>query len=137
VALLLSISCFSRTGGRPAGAVKAAWQSVLSVPPGRSAVHHMSGSASPSPVRITVKRTTATRLSRRPASDYHLLSSARQPRIIMLSANVCTPTHRHESITKCLEYADGVTNAGDGARRFVDTLSSVFRPRRPPRPSNV
>lgn len=34
MALLLSISCFSRTGGRPAGAVKAAWQSVLS--PSRS-----------------------------------------------------------------------------------------------------
>lgn len=93
MALLLSISCFSRTGGRPAGAVKAAWQSVLSVPPGRSAVHHMSGSASLSPVRITVKRTTATRLSRRPASDYRLLSSARVSPVLLCCQPTCARQH--------------------------------------------
>jgi len=128
VALLLSISCFSRTGGRPAGAVKAAWQSVLSPSRSLSCASHVGHRGS---------------LSRTEQRERYDSNSARPPSIvgaryrhyrIMLSA-ACTPTHRHESITKCLEYADGVTNAADdGARRFVDTLSAASRPRRPPRP---
>jgi len=132
VALLLSISCFSRTGGRPAGAVKAAWQSVLSPSRSLSCASHVGyrGSLSRTEQRERYDSNSA-RPPSSPGSPSSIIGARYRHYRIMLSA-ACTPTHRHESITKCLEYADGVTNAGDGARRFVDTLSAVFRPRRPP-----
>lgn len=133
VGLLLSISCFSRAGGWPAGAVKAAWCSVLSPSRLLSCASHV-GYRGPHSCPYTIESCTACTFSLHNNAEF--LFTGKHQSYIMLSTTY-TPTYYHKSITKCLEHADGVTNTGNGARRFVDTLSSVFRPRRPPRPSSV